>query len=152
MKPLLTPQMGRVLLIACAAVAAYATARHFLVPDSFGRYGWFRGDALAEIAAAPLSYAGMEACAECHEDVVKKKTACSHKSVACEACHGPEYAHAQDPTVSAPTKPSDPKFCLRCHSESPSRPRGFPMIGAKDHGEGDDCMKCHPPHSPEEVK
>ncbi len=51
-------------------ILAFLGIRAVLVPKSFGQYGHYRGDALAEIAARPVSFAGHQACEDCHTDVL----------------------------------------------------------------------------------
>ena len=144
---LVPPQIVRILILIVTVVALYMLARHFLVPASFGQYGWYRGNALQELRALPTSYAGRAACLECHADVAKKMDESSHKSIACESCHGPNQPHADDPTTT-PLKIEDPRFCLRCHQANPSRPARFPQIDSAEHNAGKPCMECHLPHAP----
>src|SRR5271165_1518433 len=73
--------------------------RGYLVPKSFGEYGHYRGNALGEIAAHPISFAGHQACETCHADVLDKKKVGKHAQVNCEACHGTLAKHADDPSV-----------------------------------------------------
>ncbi len=148
--PGIPPQITRLILLTAAIVVSYFIARHFLVPESFGQYGWYRGNALRELSSLPVSYAGRDACAECHAEVVTKKAKSNHREVGCESCHGPNRAHADDPTIT-PAKIVDPRFCLRCHQTDPARPAKFPQIDAGEHNAGQTCMECHQPHSPMEA-
>lgn len=141
------PQITRVLQLTAAIVLVYFTARYFLVPASFGQFGWYRGDALKDYAALPISYAGATACAECHAEVVEKKAKAGHKGVPCESCHGALNAHAEDPNVEPP-KIADHRFCIRCHEASPSRPEKFPQVKLAKHHDEEACTKCHTPHQP----
>jgi len=144
-------QFTRLMTLAAAVVLVYFIARHFLVPASFGEYGWYRGDALAEIATAPSpTYAGRAACAECHDDILEILNKGGHRSISCESCHGPSATHAGDPTLS-PAKIEDRSFCVRCHAANPSRPAGFPQVEPREHAEGRTCVECHQPHEPAEV-
>ena len=120
--------------------------RGFFVPKSFGEYGHYRGNAIAEIAARPIHYAGHQACETCHTDVVDKKKDGKHAQVNCEACHGPLAKHADDPSVE-PAKLDTAVLCLRCHTASAAKPKGFPQV-AEDHSSGLPCETCHQPHSP----
>lgn len=149
-QPKIPPQIARLLLITVAIVATYFTARHFLVPPSFGQYGWFRADYLKENAALPITYAGATACADCHDKVVAKLAKAKHKSVPCEACHGPQAVHADDPEKK-PQKITNAMFCIRCHSASPSRPAKFPQVNLAEHNAGQKCTECHMPHLPTEA-
>lgn len=45
------PQIIRLVLLTIGIVCAYFAARYFLVPQSFGEFGHYRGIALQEIAA-----------------------------------------------------------------------------------------------------
>jgi hypothetical protein len=149
-KPLsVPPQVTRLLLLTGIILLLFFTARHFLVPNSFHEYGWYRGNALRENADRPISFAGKKTCVECHEAVVEKMKKSKHNSFSCESCHGPNAKHADDPTVS-PTKIENPQFCLQCHEANPSRPTKFPQINPKEHYDGA-CMDCHQPHQPSET-
>ena len=71
----------RLAAVFSAMFLIFLVVRGALVPKSFGRYGHYRGDALAEIAAKPIAYAGHQACENCHGDVVEVKTKGKHKGV-----------------------------------------------------------------------
>jgi len=126
----------------------FLVLRWTTIPRSFGRYGPFRGDALAEISAQPVAFAGHAACENCHPDVAALKTSGVHKSVNCESCHGPLAKHADDPGTIKPVLPQVAKLCIRCHSENIAKPTGFPQVDAKEHSGGQACDTCHQPHSP----
>jgi hypothetical protein len=121
--------------------------RGFLVPKSFGQYGHYRGNAIAEIAARPVHFAGHQACEACHTDVQQMKQSGMHAQVNCEACHGPLAKHADDPSVQ-PAKLDTAVLCVRCHTASAAKPKGFPQVVASDHSNGLPCETCHKPHSP----
>ena len=72
--------------------------RAFFVPKSFGQYGHYRADAVTEIAALPEVHAGHDICEMCHSDVAELKHKGKHSGVNCEACHGPQARHADDPS------------------------------------------------------
>lgn len=129
------------------AVLAFLVIRGFLVPRSFGEYGHYRGDALADLAARPVNYAGHETCETCHADVLEKKKDGRHARVNCEACHGPQAKHADDPGSIKPAKLDTAVLCLRCHSMNAAKPVKFPQVSA-DHSGGLACDACHQPHSP----
>lgn len=146
------PQISRLLLIAAAIVIIFSIAKSFLVPVSFKQYGWYRGNALNELRVLDVTYAGHEACEECHEDQAKKKAGSKHRTIGCESCHGANAAHARDPLVS-PEKITNPNFCLRCHESDYSRPAKFPQINPADHYDSKQkCTECHKPHSPMEIQ
>ncbi len=129
-------------------VVLFLVLRSVMVPRSFGRYGPFRGDALAEISSRPVSFAGHETCENCHPDEAALKASGAHKTVNCESCHGPLAKHADDPGTVQPVLPDVAKLCIRCHSENIAKPSGFPRVDAKEHSGGQACDTCHKPHSP----
>jgi hypothetical protein len=142
------PQVFRLILLAAGIVVSYSTARYCLTPASFGQYGWFRGQALVEAGAHEPVFAGRKACEECHSEQCKKLAEHGHKTLSCEACHGPAQAHAENPDV----KLEKPQFgaCVRCHEANPSRPKWHKQIVVKDHYTVSKCTECHLPHLPEE--
>jgi hypothetical protein len=129
-------------------VLAFLAIRAFLVPPSFGEYGHYRGNAIAEVAALPIVFAGHQACEACHTDILDTKTKGKHAAVACEACHGPQGKHAEDPGSTIPQKPDAAVLCAQCHEASAAKPAGFPQVATADHFTGVVCDTCHPPHDP----
>jgi hypothetical protein len=144
------PQVLRIFLLAVGIVAAYLIARYFLTPASFQQYGWYRGAALAELATRDRAYAGKKGCEECHSDEYQKLMKHEHKGLACESCHGPGQAHADDPRKDNIQR-SSYAACLRCHEANPSRPKWHKQVVSKNHYTGSKCTECHVPHSPSEV-
>ena len=144
------PQIFRILLLVVGVVTAYLIARYFLTPASFGEYGWYRGEAMAELAARAPVYAGKKQCEECHSDIYQKLIKHEHKTLSCEGCHGPGQAHTDNPRKDNIDKSGFPA-CLRCHEASPSRPKFQKQITIKSHYTGSKCTECHVPHSPLEV-
>jgi hypothetical protein len=146
----LPPQVSRLLLLTVVIVLLFLGARALLVPVSFGQYGWYRGNALQEIASSPIAFAGRAACEGCHEDVTKHKAGGKHKGLSCEACHGSNAAHAEDPNT-ATSKIENPRFCLQCHAKDFSKPEKFPQVDAREHAGKDACRTCHKAHTPSEA-
>jgi len=145
------PQLFRIVLLAVGIVVAYSVARFFLTPASFGEYGWYRGAALAELATRQRVYAGKQACEECHSDQYQKVVQHEHKSLSCEACHGPGEAHVENPdNPDVKMAVLHYSLCLRCHEANPSRPKWHKQIVSKNHYPGK-CTDCHLPHSPAEA-
>ena len=122
--------------------------RAFLVPKSFGQYGHYRGNALAEIAARPVNFAGHQVCEDCHADVLEKKKSGRHVHVNCEACHGAQAKHADDPASVQPAKLDTAVLCVRCHEANIAKPTAFPQVVSAEHSGGLACDTCHQPHSP----
>jgi hypothetical protein len=143
------PQILRLVLLTVAIIGSYLVARFLLTPSSFGQYGWYRGEALAELASHPASLAGKRACQECHDEQFQKVANFGHKDLSCEVCHGFGRAHADDPDVKMQVL--NYGHCVRCHEANPSRPKWHKQINPKDHYTGDKCTECHVPHAPSEV-
>ena len=121
-------QVLRLAIIFAVAVGVLLIARQRFVPESFGEIGHYRADALPEIMAQPLHYAGLQACVECHVDQADAKSGSYHRGLTCEGCHGAAADHAADPTERSPVVPGGRKGCLRCHAYLAARPTGFPQI------------------------
>jgi hypothetical protein len=138
----------RLAAVFLAGVVIFLVVRHVLVPRSFGRYGHYRADAIGEIAALPIAYAGHQVCEGCHSDVADLKSHGVHKSVNCESCHGPQAKHADDPGSVKPAKLDTTSLCPRCHQANLAKPKGFPQVNAAEHSNGMACNNCHKPHSP----
>jgi hypothetical protein len=130
------------------AFLVFLVVRHYVVPKSFGQYGHYRGASIGEIAARPVKFAGHEACETCHSDVADKKTSGKHAHVNCEACHGALAGHADDPSTGKPVLPDTAVLCVRCHTASAAKPKGFPQVDPAEHSQGLPCETCHTPHSP----
>ncbi|MFO1477126.1 MAG: hypothetical protein U1F98_10800 [Verrucomicrobiota bacterium] len=146
----LPPQILRLVIVTLAIVGSYVAARTVLTPVSFHQYGWFRGDALEEIASSRQpSYAGRLACDECHSDEVARLAKGDHRTISCESCHGPARAHADNPDIKL-YKLTDAD-CLQCHESNPSRPAFLKQITVQDHYRGQRCIDCHVAHQPAEV-
>jgi len=130
------------------AIAALVVARILLVPHSFGKYGHYRADAVNEIVAQSINYAGYNTCINCHDEIYKLKQESNHKGVSCEACHGPTAKHTESPDQFVPSAPRERGYCPLCHGYNSSRPTGFPQIVTALHNPGQACMTCHNPHNP----
>lgn len=94
-----------------------------------------------------------EACATCHEDIVKAFARNRHANAkqGCDSCHGNTAKHAEtaDPAeIRNPRKlapAAGEAICLSCHKNSPSQ------IGRvrSGHGKGQvACFNCHSVHTP----
>ncbi|MGC4052598.1 MAG: cytochrome c3 family protein [Paludibaculum sp.] len=138
----------RVALLFVGAMALFLVVRHVVVPKTFGQYGHFRGSALAEIRARPISFAGRSTCEMCHEEQLTLLRGGKHAGVGCEACHGPQAKHADDPSGFKPILPDTKILCARCHEANAAKAAKFPQVVVKEHSGGEACNGCHVPHKP----
>lgn len=144
----------RVALVLVVVIAAVSLGRGLLVPKSYGLYGPYRYDNVAEqMNVRKPAHGGPAACGECHTEEFKKRSAGSHKTVSCEVCHAPLAVHVKD-DGSVAAMPVDRSFtlCARCHRKIDGRPAKFPQVDLDQHVsgpvEGKVCLGCHDPHSP----
>ncbi len=140
----------RVVLLLVLVVIATAAVRTALVPESFGKYGYYRADSVGEIMELPVEFADSETCGkeDCHPEAYNIWIDGGHKTVNCETCHGPGAAHSNDTSIPVESNISR-EFCGRCHNKMPSRPDTFRQVDIKEHGEGFEwCVTCHNPHKP----
>ncbi|HZY04383.1 MAG TPA: cytochrome C [Anaeromyxobacteraceae bacterium] len=144
----------RVALLLIAGLAVVSIGRTLLVPRSYGLYGPYRYDNVAEqMTIREPVHGGPAACGECHEKEFKKRAAGKHKTVSCEVCHAPKAYHVRA-DGSMESMPIDRSFglCARCHRKIPGRPAKFPQVVLEQHlngpPEGDACIQCHDAHSP----
>jgi uncharacterized CHY-type Zn-finger protein len=142
-----TEHLFRLISVFILGAILFAVVHTLLVPRSFGRYGHFRGDAIKEIAARPVSFAGHQTCETCHSDVLDLKAKGKHARVSCESCHGALANHADDPSIQ-PKKLDAAVLCAGCHEASSAKPKWFPQVVTEDHSGGVSCDTCHRPHSP----
>ncbi len=137
-------------VVLLAAFGLFLLIRSAFIPKAFGKYGHYDAGSLAVIRARPISYAGQETCVMCHDEVAKTRAAGRHAHVACEACHGPQAAHANadDPSAHKPQLPDVANLCRRCHERDAAKPKGFPQVATAEHSGGMLCNSCHQPHNP----
>jgi len=131
-----------------AVLVLFVVVRALFVPEGFGVLGHFRRGAIDDNQAHAMHYAGRAACAECHEEEPALLATGHHRSLGCEACHGPHASHAQDPSTVAGRRPEGATFCLRCHQANVGRPSTFPQIEPEEHAGDAACTACHQPHHP----
>ena len=149
------PQLKTLLPLFAVFVVLFLVARHFLIPESFGKYGHYRANSLDEIAALPIHYAGKAVCIECHDTEAALLASDAHSVLSCEVCHGPNAKHADDPDYKQSIiKQGTREFCGRCHSLNPARKiEVINQIDIKEHHpEKTNCIDCHNPHAVWELK
>jgi hypothetical protein len=127
---------------------AFFVARAIFVPAGFGRYGHYRPGAVPEIRSQAQSFAGRATCADCHTDEPAAMKPGKHARISCEACHGAQAKHAEEPDKWKPAKLDPRALCLTCHTANLAKPKKFPQIDPADHGEGAACTSCHAAHDP----
>lgn len=133
-----------------AGGVVFVLLRVVMVPKTFGVYGHYQAAALVANRQRVPVFAGRTACVECHTDIPEAQKGSLHAAVGCEACHGPQAAHASDPSEkNTPAKLDPMTLCLTCHLANVAKPAKFKQVDPKDHGEGASCTNCHDPHAPE---
>jgi cytochrome c553 len=137
------------LLLGLFSLLAYA-AKVYLTDPSYYRYGYFRADAVPELAAGTPIFKGSANCRECHEERNADWSVDVHKTVQCEVCHG---TREECPDNERTRIPADTiKLCSTCHEAMPARPASQPQIVVAEHpvadGEIMQCIECHDPHTP----
>jgi hypothetical protein len=130
------------------ALGIFLVVRSAVVPKSFGQFGHYRAAALDTIRLRPVSFAGQDTCVACHDDQAKTRALGRHAHVACEACHGPQAQHAEDPVAHVPQLPDVANLCRGCHEKDAAKPKGFPQVVTAEHSGGALCNSCHQPHNP----
>lgn len=144
----------RVLFVLLIGLVVVIIGRSFLIPSSYGMYGDYRFDNVAEQAKArtPL-HGGARACGDCHDDRLSALAKGKHATVSCEVCHAPLGRHVKDGDIVA-KMPVDRSFrlCTRCHGKTEGRPAAFPQVVVEQHVTGGlgakGCLECHDAHSP----
>ena len=156
-----TKHYFRAIFLLIAGVLLFFTVRAFLIPPSFGRYGFYRGDNVEEQMNHKVKFANADACATVchnHDDIWKTHQNGPHAKVKCQVCHDLLSVHVDEKKaefIGEMPKQRDAKLCLRCHLKLPSRPQNFPQIDPKVHladvpeaHKPDICFVCHSPHDP----
>lgn len=159
--------IARLLLLIAVVGVAIISAKVYFTDESYGRYGSYRGDSVAELAADEPIYKGPEYCQSCHGARLTEWSAGVHKVVTCETCHGAALGHPDVKPLTPAAKdvhslivagrrayvkvavPADTvKLCTLCHEKMPGRPAAQPQIEVSSHAGTQSCTACHNPHSP----
>ena len=136
--------------------------RGFLLPQSFGKYGFYRGDNVEEQMDKPVKFVPKDVCGQCHPDILAQNQKGPHTKIQCQSCHDALPVHVdleKGEIVGKMPIQKTAQLCLRCHNKLPSRPKNFPQIDIEEHLKGNPkvhdpevCFNCHSPHNPLEVK
>lgn len=146
----LPKHISRLLMLLVAAMVVAYALKVYLTDPSYYRFGYYRADAVPELAKGTLRYLGSASCLECHEERAAVWPVSAHKTVQCEVCHG---TTEECPVKEGSRIPDDTiRLCLTCHEKMPARPERHPQIVADEHpvadGEIMPCLECHDPHAP----
>ncbi|MBL6964154.1 MAG: hypothetical protein ISR55_10040 [Bacteroidetes bacterium] len=142
-------QLRRLLLLFSVFIIIFIVIRHFLVPDSFGEFGHYRGDALDEIASQEVKFMGNQSCVACHDSIGTLLIEGYHDYLQCEVCHGPGYQHNVNPVTYHLLKPMERTDCAKCHSQNKARAEdGIIQQDIDNHHPERKCIECHNPHQP----
>ncbi|HSQ05971.1 MAG TPA: c-type cytochrome [Burkholderiales bacterium] len=136
----------RLIVLILAFVAVGVMAKGYFTADSFYRFGHYRADSVAQIAAKEPVYQTPRYCQMCHSARYSQWSASNHKTVICEVCHGAAEGHPQSGKLPIPSNTA--KLCSLCHEAMTGRPRTQPQIDVAVHSGGQQCVTCHNPHSP----
>jgi len=149
-----TKHYRRLAVVLIGLAAGFMALRGVVVPESFGKEGHYRADAVDEIVARQPRYLGAHTCSECHAGQTKKVSGGAHKQVPCETCHGPARGHltTSDSRAKLLVDKSG-AACLMCHRRVAGRPPSQPQITLAEHQKDNDfnndaCGECHDSHEP----
>jgi hypothetical protein len=153
MKFYIPPQLTRLALAFAIFISLFLLLRHFLIPDTFGQYGHYRGASLIDNAQPEIHFSGQQACFECHQDVEDKKLQDVHSEIHCETCHGPGQKHVLSSDKADILKPSGREFCGQCHALNAAKQKSAVVqVDLNKHNIGKNCIECHNPHQPWNMK
>src|SRR3990172_11506033 len=114
-----TKHYFRAIFLLIAGVLLFFTVRAFLIPPSFGRYGFYRGDNVEEQMNHKVKFANADACATVchnHDDIWKTHQNGPHAKVKCQVCHDLLSVHVDEKKaefIGEMPKQRDAKLCLR---------------------------------------
>lgn len=139
----------RAALVVVALLIAFFVVRDLAMPESFGQYGYYRGDNVDEWAVKPVAYSpGAQTCEKCHQDKYTQWSAGQHAGFGCETCHGPAQEHQSNPGKVRPALPVEREFCGVCHDTHEARVELIRQVDINEHNRGTACVACHDPHRP----
>ncbi len=153
MKFYIPPQLIRLIIAFSIFISLFLILRSFLVPDTFGQYGHYRGASLADNAEAEIHYAGQQACLECHQDIEDLKITDVHSGLHCETCHGPGQKHVLSGEPADIFRQGTRELCGICHEKNTAkRKSAIFQIELSKHNTEKNCIECHNPHQPWKMK
>jgi len=146
----------RVTFVLVVVVSGILIGRSLLMPKSYGQYGAYRYDNVAEqMNIHEPRHGGAESCKACHEaKYAQREEGEVHMVVQCEVCHAPLAAHVRDGKKFADMHVERSwTLCARCHRKLEGRPQTIKQITFDEKHlknnklEGNVCRRCHEPHS-----
>jgi len=144
----------------CIMAGSGLLLKGLLVPDSFGVYGPYRADAIAENTELPIRHGTNSSCYACHTYEAKVHKTGLHSTISCEFCHGPWADHTDGKkkigTLPVKTNQDITTLCLRCHNtEIKARSQQvIKTVAMPGHLESQkvklthNCNQCHHVHAP----
>ena len=147
-----TKHIWRLSLLLILLFTGGILARHFLVPESFGKAGFYRYDALSELVDMDPRHSSPGDCSECHDDKATAIAEGKHRGVQCEVCHDVLATHVQDDEIIGEMATNRSyQLCAYCHEKLTARPSGIAQINLSEHLELDPtqaiadeaCLECH---------
>lgn len=143
-------------LLVIVVLVIFHIVRTLFTPPSFGKFGHYRADNLAEQMSRETIHGESNSCEPCHGEKNKSWAIEAHGSVQCEVCHGPLGWHVSEGAkVGKMPVTRQVSLCLRCHDRLDGRRANFPQIVPTEHlkkvgGEmgPEVCLGCHDPHAP----
>jgi len=156
-----TKHLWRAASILLVLGAAGIITRHFLIPVSFGKNGFYRANSLDDHRSQPIAHGGSSSCKKCHEEEFKTIHEGKHASVQCEVCHGPLEAHVRggEKWADMPVNQSH-EMCAYCHQKLVARPQAVSQVRIPEHlfekeavapgaeipeGVCNECLEAHDP-------
>jgi len=134
-------------------VSIFILIQQYLKPESFGKYGHYRAKAIEDNKLSTPFYKGQAKCIECHQDIFDLTYSDLHADVNCESCHIPKIDANTECKVMPPIVEGTIEFCGVCHATNPARQKkGVPQLDFNEHEKGQNCIECHNPHAPWELK
>ncbi len=147
-----TKHIWRISLLLVLLFSGGVLGRHFLVPESFGKAGFYRYNSLVELVAQEPRHSGSDACGDCHDDKTAAVAEGKHSGVQCEVCHDVLSTHVKDDDkVGDMAINRSYQLCSYCHQKLLARPEGVAQIVLAEHLElgpsqaipAEACLDCH---------
>ncbi len=149
-----------ILLSISVLTGGFFLFKKLVTPDSFGVYGPYRADAIAEEALVPIRHGTNESCFQCHPYEAKNHKKGLHKTISCEFCHGTYADHVENNkkigTLPVKKEKEITTLCLRCHNTEikARKEEVIKTVAMPNHLKDQkvklthNCNQCHYVHAP----